>query len=52
MESIEFLFQEKYLYTFLLIILGGGFLLLLNTRGIHKEKKDSDSDDFKIDLFD
>ena len=49
-EILEIIFQEKILYTFLLIIMGGGFLYLLNTRGIHKGSK-KDDDDFKIDLF-
>ena len=51
MEIVETLMQEEYLYTFLLIVLGGGFLLLLNTKGLYKGKG-KDDDDFKIDLFD
>lgn len=50
-DILEVIFQEEYILPFLLIVLGGGFLLLLNTRGLYKGKG-KDDDDFKIDLFD
>lgn len=50
-EIIEIIFQERYILPFLLIVLGGGFLLLLNTKGLYKGKS-KDDDNFKIDLFD